>query len=117
MQKKLNVLPLKFFDQNKPGEILSRVTNDLGKITETLQTGLLKLIVAVGTIIGSIAVMIYYNVLLTVIFLIFMAVSMLITRTVAGKNLKYAALRQESLGELTGIVERVLYRKKYYQGL
>ncbi len=54
--------------------------------------------------------MIYYNVLLTVIFLIFMAVSMLITRTVAGKNLKYAALRQESLGELTGIVE------EYYTG-
>lgn len=74
---KLNVLPLKFFDQNKSGEILSRVTNDLDKITETLQTGLLKLIVAVGTIIGSIAVMIYYNVFLTVIFLIFMAISML----------------------------------------
>ena len=40
---KLNVLPLRFFDQNKSGEILSRVTNDLDKITETLQTGLLKL--------------------------------------------------------------------------
>ena len=107
---KLNVLPLKFFDQNKSGEILSRVTNDLDKITETLQTGLLKLIVAAGTIIGSITVMIYYNVFLTVIFLIFMAISMLITRAVAGKNLKYAALRQDSIGELTGIVE------EYYTG-
>ena len=107
---KLNVLPLRFFDRNKSGEILSRVTNDLDKITETLQTGFLKLIVAVGTIIGSIAVMLYYNVLLTVIFLIFMAISMLITRAVAGKNLKYAALRQDSLGELTGIVE------EYYTG-
>ena len=55
--------------------------------------------------------MIYYNVLLTVIFLIFMAVSMLIARTVAGKNLKYAALRQESLGELTGIVEEYYTRR------
>lgn len=54
---KLNVLPLRFFDQNKSGEILSRVTNDLDKITETLQTGLLKLLVAIGTIIGSLAVM------------------------------------------------------------
>lgn len=107
---KLNVLPLKFFEQNKSGEILSRVTNDLDKITETLQTGLLKLIVAAGTIIGSITVMIYYNVFLTVIFLIFMAISMLITRAVAGKNLKYAALRQDSIGELTGIVE------EYYTG-
>ena len=107
---KLNVLPLKFFDRNKSGEILSRVTNDLDKITETLQTGLLKLIVAVGTIIGSVAVMFYYNVFLTLIFLAFMAVSMLITRAVAGKNLKYAALRQDSLGELSGIVE------EYYTG-
>lgn len=107
---KLNVLPLKFFDRNKSGEILSRVTNDLDKITETLQTGLLKLIVAVGTIIGSVAVMFYYNVFLTLIFLAFMAVSMLITRAAAGKNLKYAALRQDSLGELSGIVE------EYYTG-
>ena len=82
---KLNVLPLKFFDQNKSGEILSRVTNDLDKITETLQTGLLKLLVAVGTVIGSLAVMFYYNVLLTVIFLAFMAVCIIITRIVVKK--------------------------------
>ena len=107
---KLNVLPLRFFDQNKSGEILSRVTNDLDKITETLQTGLLKLLVAIGTIIGSLAVMFYYNILLTFVFLIFMFISMVITRIVATKNLKYAALRQDTLGTLTGIVE------EYYTG-
>lgn len=107
---KLNVLPLRFFDQNKSGEILSRVTNDLDKITETLQTGLLKLLVAIGTIIGSLAVMLYYNILLTFVFLIFMLISMVITRIVATKNLKYAALRQDTLGTLTGIVE------EYYTG-
>lgn len=103
--RKLNVLPLSFFDQNKSGEILSRVTNDLDKITETLQNGLLKLIVAVGTIIGSVAVMIYYNLGLTIIFFIFMVISVIITQVVANKNLKYASLRQDTLGELTGIVE------------
>ena len=41
---KLNKLSLKFFDRNKPGEILSRVTSDLDKVSETLQTGLLKLL-------------------------------------------------------------------------
>ncbi len=108
--RKLNVLPLRFFDQNKSGEILSRVTNDLDKITETLQTGLLKLLVAIGTIVGSLAVMFYYNVLLTVIFLVFMVICIVITRIVASKNLKYAAIRQETLGTLTGIVE------EYYTG-
>ena len=107
---KLNVLPLKFFDQNKSGEILSRVTNDLDKITETLQTGFLKLLVAIGTIIGSLGVMIYYNVTLTIVFILFMIVCIIITKIVSKKNLKYAAIRQESLGTLTGIVE------EYYAG-
>lgn len=62
---KLNRLPLRFFDRNKAGEILSRVTSDLDKVAEVLQTGLLKLIVAIGTIIGSLIVMFLYSVPLT----------------------------------------------------
>ena len=108
--RKLNRLPLRFFDQNKAGEILSRVTNDLDKISETLQTGLLKLIVAIGTIIGSLFVMFYYSVPLTCLFLVFMLVNMLITRVVARKNLACAADRQETLAVLTGVVE------EYYHG-
>lgn len=103
--EKLNRLPLRFFDQNKAGEILSRVTSDLDKVTEVLQTGLLKMIVAIGTVIGSLVVMFLYSIQLTCIFLLFMVVSMLITRIVARKNLKSAAERQETIGELTGIVE------------
>lgn len=105
ISEKLNKLPLRFFDQNKSGEILSKVTNDLDKISDTLQTGLLKFLVAIGTIIGSIIIMFYYNIALTCIFLVFMILSMIITKIVATKNLEYAALRQETLGELTGIVE------------
>ncbi len=103
--EKLNRLPLRFFDQNKAGEILSRVTSDLDKVTKVLQTGLLKMIVAIGTVIGSLVVMFLYSIQLTGIFLLFMVVSMLITRIVARKNLKSAAERQETIGELTGIVE------------
>ncbi len=103
--EKLNRLPLRFFDQNKAGENLSRVTSDLDKVTEVLQTGLLKMIVAIGTVIGSLVVMFMYSIQLTCIFLLFMVVSMLITRIVARKNLKSAAERQETIGELTGIVE------------
>ena len=108
--RKLNRLPLRFFDQNKAGEILSRVTSDLDKISEVLQTGLLKLVVAIGTIIGSLIVMFYYSAFLTCIFLAFMAVSVVLTKIVAKKNLRCAAERQETIGELTGIVE------EYYNG-
>ena len=54
ISNKLNKLPLRFFDGNKPGEILSRVTSDLDKVSETLQTGLLKLLTAIGTLIGDV---------------------------------------------------------------
>lgn len=107
---KLHHLPLKFFDQNKAGEILSRVTSDLDKITEVMQTGLLKLIVAIGTIIGSLIVMFYYSVFLTCIFLVFMVISVLITKMVSKKSLQCASEQQETIGVLTGIVE------EYYNG-
>lgn len=108
--KKLNRLPLRFFDQNKAGEILSRITSDLDKISEVLQTGLLKMIVAIGTVIGSLVVMFYYSVILTCIFLVFVIISIIVTQIVAKKNLRYATERQETIGELTGVVE------EYYQG-
>ena len=108
--RKLNRLPLRFFDQNKAGELLSRVTSDLDKVSEVLQTGLLKLIVAVGTVIGSLSVMCYYSPALTGIFLVFMALGMVITKVVARKNLQYAGERQETVAVLTGVVE------EYYTG-
>ncbi len=107
---KLNRLPLRFFDQNKAGEILSRVTSDLDKVAEVLQTGLLKLIVAIGTIIGSLIVMFTYSVPLTLIFLLFMLAAVLVTNGVARKSLESAAARQETIGTLTGIAE------EYYKG-
>ncbi len=110
VSQKLHRLPLWFYDRNKAGEILSRVTSDLDKVSETLQTGLLKMLVAIGTVTGSLIVMFYYSVLLTSIFLASIVVSLLVTKAVAKQNLKYASLRQETLGELTGIVE------EYYTG-
>lgn len=107
---KLNKLPLRFFDGNKPDEILSRVTSDLDKVSETLQTGLLKLITAIGTLIGAMAFMLYYSWLLTLVFLAFTIISLLVTKAVAKKNLDCAAERQRALAYLTGIAE------EYYTG-
>ena len=110
ISEKLHKLPLSFFDQNKPGEILSRVTSDLDKVSETLQTGLLKLISAVVTVIGSLSFMFYFSWKLSLVFLAFMVVCLLITQIVAKKNLQCATARQEELATLTGIVE------EYYTG-
>ncbi len=102
---KMHKLPLKFYDNNKPGEILSRVTNDLDKVSETLQTGLLRLIVAIGSIIGSLAFMIYFSPVLTLIFVGFAFVSILLTKNVARKNLILSSDRQEKVSILTGLAE------------
>ena len=110
ISNKLNKLPLRFFDANKPGEILSRVTSDLDKVSETLQTGLLKLLVAIGTIVGSLAFMFYYSWILALIFIAFMAIGVVITKIVSKKNLKAASERQEAIARLTGIAE------EYYTG-
>lgn len=103
--EKLSRLPLKFYDGHKPGEVVSRATNDLDKMSEVLQTGLLKLMSVVGTIIGALYMMLRYSVLLTAIFLVFAFVSTLITKGVSKWTLKLAAERQRYVGELTATVE------------
>lgn len=105
IEAKINRLPLSYFDRHQPGEIMSRAVNDLDKMSEALQSGLLRLFTAVGTIIGSLAIMFYYNVWLTLIFLLFIALSMLLTKLVSKKMLNSAIKRQQSVSEVNRIVE------------
>ena len=102
---KLHRLPLAFFDRHPVGEIMSRVTNDLERMSDALQTGMLRLFVAVGTILGSIAVMLYFSVALTLVFLAFAGISLLLTRTAARRTLRLASARQQAVGELNALVE------------
>lgn len=102
---KLHRLPLAFFDRHPVGEIMSRVTNDLERMSDALQTGMLRLFVAVGTILGSIAVMLYFSVTLTLVFLAFAGISLLLTRTAARRTLRLASARQQAVGELNALVE------------
>lgn len=103
--EKLNRLPLKFYDSHKPGEVVSHATNDLDKMSEVLQTGLLKLMSAVGTIIGALFMMFSYSFLLTGIFLVFALLSTLVTQYVSKQTLRLAADRQRYVGKLTATVE------------
>ena len=110
ISEKLNKLPLRFFDRNKPGEILSRVTSDLDRVSETMQTGLLRLITSIGTVLGSLAFMFAISWVLALIFLGFAIISLIITSFVAKKNLICSSERQEAVSRLTGIAE------EYYTG-
>ena len=63
--QKLNRLPLAFFDAHRPGEVVSRATNDLDKMSESMQRGLLQLLVSIGTVVGAVSVMFVFSVPLT----------------------------------------------------
>lgn len=105
ISEKLNKLPLSYFDKHQVGQIMSRATNDLEKMSEALQTGLLRLIVATGTIIGALLMMFSFNILLTIIFIIFMSISLILTKLVSKKTLQYASERQHFVGVMNGLIE------------
>lgn len=104
---KLNKLPLKYFDARTHGEILSRVTNDLDTVANTLQQSLTQLITSVVTIIGVIIMMLTISPVLTLVTLVTLPASVFITMTVAKKSQKYFADQQKILGQLNGHVEEM----------
>ncbi len=110
LSKKLNRLPLSYFDRHKTGAILSHFTNDLDKMSEALQSGLLKFITSVGMIVGSVIMMLRYHVWLTLIFIGFTLLSMLVTKLFSSATMKWASRRQQTMSNVTGLVE------EYYSG-
>lgn len=105
ISEKLNRLPLAYFDRTKTGAILSRTVNDLDKTAEALQSGMLKLFTSVGMVVGSLIMMFRFNVLLTVIFLVFTGIALIATKLVSSKTLKAAAKRQQCVSNVTAHVE------------
>ena len=102
---KLQRLPLSYFDNHQPGDTISRATNDLDKVSEVLQRGLLQILISALTVVGAVAVMLTISVPLTMIFVGFCVVALLVTKFFAARTLRVASARQAALGELTGKVE------------
>lgn len=74
-------------------------------MSEALQTGLLRLFMAVGTILGSLSIMAYFDGFLTAVFLFFTAISLLAAKAASQKTLRYAARRQDCTGKLNSLIE------------
>ena len=107
VDEKISRLPLKFFDSKTTGEILSRVTNDIDNIANTLQQSITQLITSVVTIIGVIIMMLTISPLLTLIVILTLPLYIVVTTLVAKRSQKYFAAQQKSLGELNGHVEEM----------
>lgn len=98
LTEKLNHLPMKFFDQYKTGDILTRATLDLDKVSEVLQVGLMQMISAILSIVIGLGVMIYLSPLLTLGIVIILLVSLFLTNRLAHKNQEYFSENQAALG-------------------
>ncbi|WP_304943506.1 ABC transporter ATP-binding protein [Vallitalea guaymasensis] len=107
VSSKLTKLPLKYYDSRTHGEILSRVTNDIDNISNTLQQSVIQLITSVITIVGVIVMMLTISPLLTLITITTLPLSIIITKNIAKKSQKYFKSQQEIIGNLNGHVEEM----------
>lgn len=102
---KLERLPLRYYDARQPGDTISRATNDLDKVSEVLQRGVLQLIIAILMLTGAVIMMARYNLLLTSVYVFFMLLSFAATKVIAARTLSIASARQAAVGKLTSSVE------------
>ena len=107
VEEKLSRLPLKYFDSQTHGEILSRAVNDMDNISTTLQQSMTQLITSVVTIIGVIILMLTISLLLSLVVFITLPLSLLVTTVIAKRSQRYFARQQRALGELNGHVEEM----------
>jgi ATP-binding cassette, subfamily B, multidrug efflux pump len=104
---KLSRLPLKYFDSNAHGDILSRVTNDVDNISTTLQQSITQLVTASVSLVGILVMMLIISPFLTLVSLVILPLSFLVTKTIATRSQVYFATQQKKLGALNGHVEEM----------
>ncbi|PSL41598.1 ATP-binding cassette subfamily B protein [Planomicrobium soli] len=107
VNKKLEKLPLKYFDGRPNGETLSRMTNDIDTIGSTLQQSLTQFITSIVTLVGIIIMMLSISPLLTAIALVSLPLSIFVIGPVLKRSQKYFAKQQKTLGELNGHIEEM----------
>ncbi|RDI38035.1 ABC transporter ATP-binding protein [Falsibacillus pallidus] len=107
VNKKLEKLPLKYFDGHSHGDTLSRMSNDIDTIGTTMQQSLTQFITSIVTIIGIIIMMLTISPLLTLISIVSLPLSMFAIRPILKRSQKHFADQQRTLGQLNGHIEEM----------
>lgn len=105
-------LPIKYFDQNKHGDIMSHYTNDIDALRQLVSQALPSLLRAGSVVILVFFVMIYYSVWMTLVLLLGVALMMLVTKNVGGGSAKYFIRQQKSIGRAEGFVQEMMNGQK-----
>lgn len=105
--KKINKLPLKYFDNHKTGDVLSRVTNDVDTIAQSMNQSLSTLVSASTQFVGTIIMMFYTNYIMAITAILSSLIGFVFMFLILGKSQKYFTARQVELGNLNGHIEEV----------
>ena len=107
INKKINKLPLKYFDTTTRGDILSRVTNDVDTISQTFGSTIANIVSSVTLFVGVVIMMFSVNWILALVTILTSILGFLLMSLILSKSQKYFNLRQQNLGEMNGLVEEI----------
>ena len=102
---KIDRMPMGYFERTSVGDTLSRITNDVDTLGQSLNQGVTQLITSVTTIIGVLIMMLSINPLMTLITVVILPVSVVLIMVVVKRSQKYFVAQQRTLGKINGIVE------------
>ena len=105
ISKKINKLPMKYFDKKNHGEVLSIITNDVDTLSMNLNQSITEIITSICTVVGILIMMLTISWEMTLISLIILPISGIIVKTIVGKSQKYFKSQQDYLGHVNGQVE------------
>ncbi|WP_454190184.1 ABC transporter ATP-binding protein [Paenibacillus sp. Marseille-Q7038] len=109
---KYQKLPVSFFDKRSTGELMSRATNDIENVSNTLNQSVTQLLNSIVTLIGSLVIMIILDIPLTLVALISIPLALVVTRKIAKYTKKYFKEQQQHLGDLNGMIEETISGQK-----
>ena len=107
ISEKMNRMPLKYFDRTTQGEVLSRITNDVDTVNQTLSQSMTQIITSLVTVVGVLVMMFSISWLMTLVALIIIPLSMVTVMLIVRQSQKYFKEQQDYLGHVNGHVEEM----------
>ena len=107
ISKKINRLPLKYFDTHETGDVLSRVTNDVDTVAQNLNNSLATLVSSITLFVGSIIMMFVTNWIMAITAILSSILGFVLMFGILAKSQKYFNQKQEALGEMNGYIEEM----------
>ncbi len=112
MFEKMQNLPVRYFDTNKHGDIMSRYTNDIDTLRQLISSSLPAILQSGIIIVTVLFIMLYYSVWLTLVVLLGVFGMLMISRKVGGGSAKYFIRQQKSVGKAEGFIQEIMYGQK-----